>query len=519
MSKFLGKISLMGILTLVSRFLGLARDILFFSAFGTSLHGEAFLLAFTFPNLFRRMLGEGSLTSAFIPVYAETSEKNSKPGAFLLMNKVLSRLFSFLFVFSILISSLSFAASHYGWLSEAKWNEASFLNSIVFGYLFFVCGTAILVGALNTHGKFFASGFSPIILNCTMISVLFFLGITEKSDLRNLSIYLCVSVLLAGVIQFLLPYNELRSKENWKFRFDLAESPELLKIKKIFWIGALGAAVAQINVLVSRMLAYSLDETGSVSYLFLSSRLIELPLGIFAVSISTVLFPELAKSAILSERDSFLKSFFHGLRLTLAITLPAAVGLGCLAEPIISVLFEWGKFGRGDVITASEILMISAAGLPFYAISSFLVKAFHSEKNMKPPLKSAILSMLINVVFSLLLMDSNGARGLAMANVLAAISQTGFLIIRFKGFRLVHLIQPRPVYLTTILTSSLIMMGLVLLLDEWIDFGVGKWSDLIRLLIIIPFGAFSYLISVSIFGFPEAKVLLSSLQGLFSKKI
>lgn len=289
----------------------------------------------------------------------------------------------------------------------------------------------------------------------------------------------------------------------------------MLKIKKIFWIGAIGAAVAQINILVSRVLAYSLDETGGVSYLFLSSRLIELPLGVFALSISTVLFPELAKSATLQNRDSFLHSFFNGFRLTLAITLPAAIGLGCLAEPILSVLFQWGRFGKEEVSIAADILVISVAGLPFYAISSFLVKAFHSEKKMKPPVKSAVLSLLVNIALSLLLMDLAGVRGLALANVLAAIIQTIYLIFQFNGFRLIHLIKIRPVFFFPIILSSFFMTAVVLIFDSWIVFKFDHLSNFLRLTILIPAGAFSYFIAITALGFPEAKKMYGKLIGSF----
>ncbi len=515
MSKVLGNISVVGVLTLVSRFMGLARDVLFFSAFGASVYGEAFILAFTLPNLFRRMLGEGTLTSAFIPVYTETFKVNSQLHAFRLLNQVLSRLFAFLFVCTVFVCSLSFAASEFNWLSHSKWTDASFLNSIIFGYVLFVCGTAVLVGTLNTHGSFSAGGFSPIILNLSMISVLLYYTFNQNIELNSLSIYLCLSVLLAGLTQFFMPFWELRRKQNWNFRFDLNESPGLIRIKKIFWIGAIGAAVAQINILVSRLLAYSLDETGGVSYLFLSSRLIELPLGVFALSISTVLFPELAKSATLQNRGPFLKSFFYGFRLTLAITLPAAIGLGCLAEPILSVLFQWGKFGKEEVMIAADILIISVAGLPFYAISSFMVKAFHSEKNMKPPVKSAVFSLLVNILLSLLLMDSAGARGLALANVLAALIQTTYLIFHFNGFRMIHLTKKRPVFFFPIILSSLFMTAIVLVFDSWIVSEFNDLSNFMRLVILLPAGAFSYFIAITTLGFPEAKKMYDKLIGSF----
>ena len=162
MNGLLGKFSLLGSLTIISRFLGLARDVLFFSVFGASLWGEAFILAFTLPNLFRRMLGEGTLSSAFIPIYAETWKSKSINAAFSLLNKVISRLSFFLLLLVLVVSVVTWFLSDL--VSSLEWRHAIDLNAISFGYVGLICCAAILTGALNTHGKFFAGGFSPIIL-------------------------------------------------------------------------------------------------------------------------------------------------------------------------------------------------------------------------------------------------------------------------------------------------------------------------------------------------------------------
>ena len=172
MVKLIGRLSLVSSLTLLSRFLGLGRDILFFGCFGASLLGEAFILAFTFPNLFRRMLGEGTLSSAFIPVFTETLKTKSKEKALDLLNQVTSRLYIFLGGGSVLICILSYYLSVSGFFTEAKWVEGAFLNSLSFGYVTFICVSAILVGALNSKGSFFEGAFSPVILNFFMISAM-----------------------------------------------------------------------------------------------------------------------------------------------------------------------------------------------------------------------------------------------------------------------------------------------------------------------------------------------------------
>ena len=295
MVKLAKRISLVSGFTVVSRLLGLVRDILFFSCFGISLIGDAFILAFTIPNLFRRMLGEGTLSSAFIPVYSDTNKELSKHHSDQILNQVVTRLILILGLIVVFICFFSWLAHRNGWHEETKWSDALFLNSIIFPYVIAICISAILVGALNVHGKFFAGAFSPVILNLCMMGCLFTFSVYFSEGGLFLAVCLCVSVLVGGFFQLILPWFQLRKQLSWKWRFDLSGSPGLERIKGLFFVGVFGAAVGQINILVSRFLAYSLEDKGALSYLFLSARLIELPLGVFAVSISTVFFPQLSQ--------------------------------------------------------------------------------------------------------------------------------------------------------------------------------------------------------------------------------
>ncbi len=514
MGKLIGRLSLVSSLTLLSRFLGLGRDVLFFSCFGASLLGEAFILAFTFPNLFRRMLGEGTLSSAFIPVFTDSLKEKSVERAHFLLNQVTSRLFVFLGLASLIVCVASYWASSSGILNQPKWIEGLFLNSISFGYVVLICSSAILVGALNSTGRFFEGAFSPIVLNLFMIFSMvvgkFFLGF----DLTELAIALCVSVVLAGVVQLLLPWLKLKKSLQWNFRLTFSASEEVEQIKSLFWVGALGAAVGQINILVSRFFAYSLDESGGLSYLFLSSRLVELPLGVFAIAITTVFFPEMARAVSGGDRSKFLDSVYRGLRLTAGITIPAAVGLALLAEPILTTLFEWGEFGKGEVQDASVILLIASFGLPFYSISTFLVKVYHSKKMMNIPLQAAIISLSANSLFSVLLIGDFQVEGLAWANVLAAIMQTFYLILRLDELSLKTLLGNQPLYLFTVLLSAT-CMGLIIWLAEDVLFVPGnKVENILYLFVTIPSGVLTYGIFLSILRFPESRKLIEKIPFL-----
>lgn len=516
MSKFSRNLSLVSGLTALSRILGLFRDILFFSFLGSSAVAAAFILAFTLPNLFRRMLGEGTLSSAFIPVYAENLQSQGMGMANRILNQVLSRLGLFLLLLSLVVCLLSLLGWQ-TWLTDEKWMNGAFLNAIIFPYVLLICMSAVLVGALNTHRSFFAGAFSPIILNLSMISSLIFGKWVLGAEGMELAASLCVGVVVGGLLQLSLPWIQLRSQKDWNWEFDLKGSEQLSKIKTLFWVGALGAAVAQVNVLVSRVLAYSLDDKGALPYLFLSARLIELPLGVFAIALSTVLFPELARSSGLADRKGFENHFAQGFRLTLAVTLPAAIGLGLLAKPILSVLFQYGLFEGDDVAQAARVLMVSAVALPFYALSAFLVKAFHARKQMKPPLFAAIASFCINLVLCLSLMGEYGVMGLAWANVGAAFAQLAFLLWQLKEIPFLHYFKPRPFFALSGILSSIAMGIAIFSLRSSLGIEDSQIGDLWTLCLLIPTGFLIHFILLLAFGFPEVRNAASRTRAVLGK--
>ncbi|MEC8419696.1 MAG: murein biosynthesis integral membrane protein MurJ [Verrucomicrobiota bacterium] len=504
MGQIFGRLSLVSSLTLVSRFLGLARDIMFFGCFGASIIGEAFILAFTFPNLFRRMLGEGTLSSAFIPIFTDTLKRESKEKAFLLLSNLVSRLFLFLGLLAIIVILFSYFGSSSFGLEQGKWTNGLFLNSLSFGYVVFICISAILVGALNSNGRFFEGAFSPVLLNLCMVGSMFMGKFIWGLSGMNLAVLLCLSVIFAGFLQLLLPWISLRKSMGWKWKVTISESDGINRIKSLFWVGAMGAAVGQVNILISRFLAYSLEESGGLSYLFLSSRLVELPLGVFAVAISTVFFPEMSRAISSGENMRFKKSVLSGLVMTGGITIPAAAGLAILAEPILTALYQWNEFGAKNVSGAKEILVISSIGLPFYAISTFLVKVFHSQKNMRVPLNAAICSLIANFVLSLILIADYQAHGLALANVLAAVMQTLYLAFKLN----VHPLRQLGSQAISILLSTGIMIMVLFFAEHFLSFGNSKLDCAIFLLCAIPMGVLTFGISFFFFGGEEIKKML-----------
>ncbi len=501
MKRFWSNLSVVSGTTILSRILGLLRDSLFFSIFGASVIGEAFLLAFTFPNLFRRMLGEGTLNSAFVPIFTETREKKGEQRAWNLLNQVISRLLVWLGGFALFVCVLSWG---FGWVvitETPKWALAAQVNGITFAYVVLICSSAILVGAQNVFGRFLEGALSPVVLNTFMISALLLATLLGWNDLETNVLLLGLAVVAAGCIQLLLPWMKLKRDHGWSWSMNMKSSEELGRVRRLFWIGAFGAAVAQLNVLISRFLAFVIDDSGSLSYLYMSARLVELPLGVFAIAISTILFPTLARASAKENLSEFNQAFFLGLKTIGAITLPASVGLYFLAEPIIRLLFEWNAFGPDETLEAAGVLAIVTWTIPMYAISSFLVKALHARKNMKIPFQAAVVSLSLNLVLSLTLMHGYGVFGLAWANLISAIGQTVYLAWKSENLCLGNWWDSSRIYLQASLIGCLGMAVILhVALPALPDEG-GKWGACFILSIFVPLGALVFLSILRALGF------------------
>ncbi len=522
MLKNLGSVSLVSALTMGSRVLGLIRDVLFFSFFGTSAAGAAFIFAFTLPNLFRRMLGEGALSSAVVPVLSDTFEAGGRGSGFALLNKVLTRLFLWAVPVVAICCALAWWAGRAGWVADGKWSRGIDLITVTMPYLVMICLTAMIVATLNLRNRFGAGACTPIVLNLAMISTLLWFGRGSGAgsvDLDFLAWALCGGVLVGGALQLLIPSLDLARGEGWRPLFDWASSDGLSRVWVLFLPGVLGAAVLQINVLVSRMLAYSLEDEGAISILFLAARLIELPLGVFAIAVTTVIFPLLAKMRSQENDQGYLATFEQGMRLTLAVTIPAAVGLVLLREPIIGVLFDWGRFGADDVGRTAPVLAIVAVGMPFFAIAAFVTRGFHARKDMRTPLRGAVVSLLVNVVLSVasvLFLGEWAMLGLAGANVLSGVFQASYLLTKFAA------LEGRPPFGFRLSLGSITGACLVLGVVSW---GGWEWLSSLESIglkarsaiavgALIPMATGIYFLVLARLGFPDFVLL----RGMITKR-
>lgn len=413
-------IRIVAISTILSRLTGLVRDMLVYAVFGTSAINSAFIIAFTIPNLFRRFMGEGALTSALVPVLAHEQAKQGRDDAYGLFNKVISRA-AIVLVVLIIMGILAFQIVRFFHLPE-RWTLASKLGLWVFPYLLFICLSALIGAVLNLQKRFASTALAQIWVNLTMTLMLAGVGIWASNDDFTRMLWLCGGVLLGGVLQLLLPGYAL-TREGWKPKFDLGKDKRLNEVWTLLGPGLIGATVAQVNTVISQFLAFGLND-GAVSVLFLANRLMQLPLGVFAIAVTTVTFPLIARKAAEGDKAGYAAAYREGSSLIQAVMIPAGVGLTLLAQPILVAVFKWGAFDEAAVRATAPILATYALAIPFYAACTFTTRALHSLKDTVTPVRWGVVTLITNVILSLILKDvlniyGLGTLGLALANALS----------------------------------------------------------------------------------------------------
>ncbi|QGY39619.1 murein biosynthesis integral membrane protein MurJ [Pseudodesulfovibrio cashew] len=400
--------------TLISRILGFVRDVIVAFALGAGLFADAFFVAFRIPNLLRRLFGEGSLTMAFIPVYSRIREEEGEEAAQAMARSAMIWLGVILTGITVLVellaSPLTMAIAPGFTKNPEQFRVTVDLVRICFPYAIFICSVALCMGILNSRNHFLAPALAPTVLNVALIgSALtgYFLG-------WNVAYAMAWGVLLGGVGQWLLQQPFLRRtgftwRGAWSWRNKGVARMGLLMLPTVF-----GAAVYQINILLSTLLASFLP-VGSVSYLYYADRLVQFPLGVFGIAVSTAALPSLAKLAARREMEEFDSALSASLGLTLFIALPSAAGLIALASPVIALLFERGAFSPEAVSATASALVAYSAGLPFIALSRPLVAAFYALEDTRTPVKIAAVCLVANVGLGVWLMQPMAHVGLALA--------------------------------------------------------------------------------------------------------
>ncbi len=388
-------------MTSVSRVLGLVRDMAINIQFGADTATDAFWVAFRIPNFLRRLFAEGSFTTAFVPVFTEVKETRTHADLKELTARVAGTLGGVLLIVTAL--GLIFAPQvATGFAPGAldhphKFDLTIDLLRLTFPFIFFVSLTALASGVLNSYHRFALPALTPVILNLCMIAGALWLAPHLAIPIMALG----WAILAAGALQllFLLPSLwrlDLLPLPRWGWNH-----PDVRRIMRLMVPTLFGSSVAQVNLLLDTIFA-SLLVTGSQSWLSQSTRFLELPLGIFGVALGTVILPALSRHHVVTDRDGFSRSLDWGLRMTLLIAMPAMLGLLLLARPLISTLFQHGRFTAFD--TDMDVLAVSAlaCGVPAYALVKVLLPAFYSRQDTRTPVRAGVTALLANIVFNVL---------------------------------------------------------------------------------------------------------------------
>lgn len=419
--------------TMLSRFLGLARDVLMAGFFGTSLSMSAFVVAFTIPNLFRRLFGEGALSAAFVPVLVETREKEGPEQAWKLSNKVLTLTGLVLILITALVILGASAGLFLTGISDKTALTLSLLR-IMMPYMIFICLAAVSMGILNSLHHFAVSSFAPAILNvCWIVAVVFVVPRIGTCDAAGVNtpeekIYAVAwAVLLAGFLQWAVQWPVL-TRFGWKPKFypELFQGPEknprIRTIMLLMGPAALGMAVSQVNVMIDRLLAMWIGPAAPAA-LFFSERLIYFPLGIFATALGTVLLPVFSKQAANDNHEEIRLTVGRSLKQLFYIMLPAALGLLVLATPIVQMIFEWKTFDASSTWMTAIALQCYAPGLVVFSLAKIFVPAFYAMQDTRTPVRigiyAVLLNLVLNITFILTLPQSVKHAGIAAATVIA----------------------------------------------------------------------------------------------------
>lgn len=400
--KLLKSTATVGGATILSRILGFVRDVVLAKMFGASGETDAFFLAFRIPNFMRRLFAEGSFSLAFVPVLSEYKAKEDRRALRDLIDHVTGTLAAILLVLvsvGIIAAPLVLSIFAPGWLVDGRsqFDLSAGMLRITFPYIMLISMTALAGGILNTFERFLVPALTPILLNLSLISAALLLS----GHLAVPVTALAWGVLAAGFAQLLIQIPALirlglMPRPRWGWRHSGVRRIMKLMIPTLF-----GSSVAQVNLLFDSIIATFLV-TGSVSWLYYSDRLLEFPLGVLGIALATVILPNLSQKHATASTAEFSATLDWALRLAVIITVPAAVGLVALAEPILITLFQYDAFQPDDVRMSAYSLIAYSAGLPAFIAVKVLAPGYYARQDTKTPVKIAIAAMVTNMFLNLL---------------------------------------------------------------------------------------------------------------------
>jgi putative peptidoglycan lipid II flippase len=505
----------MGVMTLMSRVLGYVRDLLLAAILGAAGSSDAFIIALRIPNLLRRLVGEGALTAAFVPVFSRRLKEGGRQAAGELLGRALGTLSLVLAILAtagVLFSPLVLRLVAFGFSrSQEKWDLTVALNRLMFPYLLFIGLAALAMAALNSLRSFAVPAFTPVLLNLSIITAALVLG----RRMEEPAYAFAIGVLVGGFLQiaFQLPF---LARRGMSVRPRLAFGDrDIRRIALLMIPGVFGVAVHQINIIVDAQFASFLP-SGSVSWLYYGDRVTELVLGVFAISVSTVVLPTLSRQVLAGDGERMRDTLSLALRLIAFVTIPATIGLLLLRLPIITVLFQRGEFGATDALNTSQALLGYGVGLLPFAAVKVLAPAFYAHQDTATPVKVAVVTLGVHVVLCFALIGPMQHTGIALATSASSALNTVLLMWLLRR-RLGRDIWRREIFTSA---AQFVLCGGVMalclwLLQRWQPFsgmqGAGAAAGWLAAAVSV--GVVSYGAAHLAFGGRELRELLAILPG------
>jgi putative peptidoglycan lipid II flippase len=510
--------SVVGFMTLLSRITGLARDIAFSAWFGSGPVMDAFAVAFKIPNLLRRFFAEGAFSQAFVPVISEYRAHRSYAETRALVSHVAGTLGLALFgisaagVVAAPLLILAFAPGFVG--TDGQFALAVDMLRFTFPYVLFVSLTALAGSVLNVHRRFAVAAFTPVLLNVVMIAFAGWIG----PHLERPELGLALGVFAAGIAQlaFQLPFLRrlgLLPRPRVAFRHE-----GVRRILKLMAPALFGSSIAQISILLDTLIA-SFLVVGSISWLYYSDRLVEFPLGVFGIALATVILPRLAEQHAVRSGQTFSDTLDWALRVVVVLGVPAAVGLGFLAEPVLATLFLRGEFTQRDVEMAGASVRAYAPGLLGFILVKVLAPGYFARHETRTPVRAGLialaLGMTLSAVFVLLLLYTEWApahAGIAAATACSAFVNAGLLL---TGLRRQGVYLPRPGWgalawrvLLPTLVMALALVGGLAFAGDWYLMSTGQRIGTLAALVMG--GAAVYFATCHLFGLRTSELKIHS---------
>lgn len=454
-------------MTLLSRILGYVRDAVVAGVFGAGGLTDAFVVAFRIPNLLRRLFAEGAFSQAYVPILADCRAREGDERARELASHVATTLAVIVFIttlLGILFAPQVITLSAPGFASDPeKFELAAQLLRVTFPYIFFISLVSLASGILNTWSQFWVPAFTPVLLNVAFI----FFSLVAAPWFDQPIMALAWGAFAGGVLQLLFQVPYLRRIRMMpRLAWDLSD-PGLQRIFRLMGPALIGVSVGQISVLISTIFASYLP-TGSVSWLFYADRLMEFPTGLLGAALGTILLPSLSRAHAADNHDHYCELLDWGLRLTLLLTLPAALAMAISGVPLVSTLFMHGAFNARDVAMVHQALIAYSIGLTGLISVKILAPGFYARQNIKTPVKIAIGVLVVTQLMNLAFIGTLHHAGLALATGLGACLNAGLL---YWQLRRRQLYDPLPGWGSFMLKLAIALgvMGLVLWLFQGDD--------------------------------------------------